>query len=214
LLEPVDLDQARHDAEKAARRRVSEQELASYLMYPKVFTEFADHHRRYGDVSVLPTTVFFHGLDRDQELFVDIERGKTLVIRHLAVGEPDEEGRRTIFFELNGQPREVKVTDRALAPTGPGRRMADESDPGHVPAPMPGLVVAVAVREGERVERGDRLLSIEAMKMETGVFADRAGVVREVLVAAGTQVETKQLMLVVADDDDAGDEAEAESPHR
>jgi pyruvate carboxylase len=205
VLEPIDLDEARLEAEKAARRRVSEKELASYLMYPKVFTEFAEHQRRFGDVSVLPTTVFFHGLDRDQELFVDIERGKTLVIRHLAVGEPDDEGRRTIFFELNGQPREVKVLDRALAPTGPGRRMADEGDPGHVAAPMPGLVVAVAVREGARVERGDRLLSIEAMKMETGVFADRDGIVREVLVAAGTQVETKQLMMVVGDPEGEAD---------
>ena len=119
-------------------------------------------------------------------------------MRFLAVGEPDEEGRRTIFFELNGQPREVKVTDRSLASTGPGRRMADESDPSHVPAPMPGLVVAVSAKQGDRVEKGDRLLSIEAMKMETGVFADRDGVVEEVLVAAGTQVETKQLLMVVA----------------
>ena len=98
-------------------------------MYPKVFVEFAEHQRLHGDVSVLPTPVFFHGLGRDDELFVDIERGKTLVVRFLAIGEPDEEGRRTIFFELNGQPREVKVTDRSLAATGPGRRMADEWRP-------------------------------------------------------------------------------------
>jgi pyruvate carboxylase len=151
---------------------------------------------------VLPTPVFLFGLKRDDELFVDIERGKTLVIRHLAIGEPDDEGRRTIFFELNGQPREVKVTDRALAPSGPGKRMADEGDPAHVAAPMPGLVVAVSAQEGDAVSRGDRLLSIEAMKMETGVFAERDGVVTEVLVSAGTQVETKQLLMVVGDGDE------------
>lgn len=199
VLEPIDLDAARTEAEKKVRRHVSERELASYLMYPKVFTEFAEHQRLHGDVSVLPTPVFFYGLARNDELFVDIERGKTLVIRFLAAGEPDEEGKRTIFFELNGQPREVKVVDRSLAPTGPGRRMADEGDPTHVAAPMPGLVVAVSAHPGERVVRGDRLLSIEAMKMETGVFAERDGVVREVLVSAGAQVETKQLLMVLED---------------
>ncbi len=199
VLAPTDLELARAEAEKKVRRNVSDRELASYLMYPKVFVDFAEHQRLYGDVSVLPTPVFLFGLARDDELFVDIERGKTLVIRHLAISEPDVEGRRTIFFELNGQPREVKVTDRSIAPTGPGRRMADDADPTHVAAPMPGLVVAVSVREGDAVAQGDRLLSIEAMKMQTGVFAERDGVVAEVLVSAGTQVETKQLLLVVAD---------------
>jgi pyruvate carboxylase len=197
VLPPIDLDAARAEAEKKVRRHVSDRELASYLMYPKVFTEFAEHQRLHGDVSVLPTPVFFYGLKRNDELFVDIERGKTLVIRFLAEGEPDEEGKRTIFFELNGQPREVKVVDRSLAPSGAGRRMADEGDPTHVAAPMPGLVVAVSAHPGERVVRGDRLLSIEAMKMETGVFAERDGVVREVLVSAGTQVDTKQLLMVL-----------------
>jgi pyruvate carboxylase len=206
VLEPTDLEAARAEAEKRIRRRVSDRELASYLMYPKVFVDFAEHHRLHGDVSVLPTPVFLFGLRRDDELFVDIERGKTLVIRFLATGDADEEGRRSMFFELNGQPREVKVVDRSLAATGPGRRMADEADPTHIPAPMPGLVVAVTAHPGERVERGDRLLSIEAMKMETGVFAERAGVVEEVLVAAGTQVETKQLLMIVADPADAPDE--------
>jgi pyruvate carboxylase len=197
LLAPADLDAVRAEAEKRVRRHVSDRELASYLMYPKVFTEYAEHQRAYGDVSVLPTPVFFHGLPRDEELFTDIERGKTLVIRFLAVGEPDPEGRRTVFFELNGQPREVKITDRSRAPSGPPRRMADESDPAHVPAPMPGLVVGVFARAGDRVSAGDRLLSIEAMKMETGVFAESPGVVEEVLVAPGTQVETKQLVVVL-----------------
>jgi pyruvate carboxylase len=200
VLEPIDLEAARAEAERRVRRRVSDRELASYLMYPKVFVDYAEHHRQHGDVSVLPTPVFFYGLRRDDELFVDIERGKTLVIRFLAIGEADEEGKRTIFFELNGQPREVKVVDRSLAPTGPAKRMADDADPTHVPAPMPGLVVGVSAAVGERVGKGDRLLSIEAMKMETGVFAERDGVVREVLVSAGHQVDTKQLLMVVGED--------------
>jgi pyruvate carboxylase len=198
-LPPADLDAVRAEAEKAVRRKVTDRELASYLMYPKVFVAFAEHQRAYGDVSVLPTPVFLYGLRRDDELLVDIERGTTLVIRFLAVGEADEEGRRIVFFELNGQPREVKVADRSLAATGPVKRMADEGDPGHVAAPMPGLVVAVSANEGAAVQKGDRLLSIEAMKMETGVFAERDGTVLEVLVTAGTQVETKQLLMVIGD---------------
>ena len=123
VLEPIDLDAARAEAEKKVRRHVSDRELASYLMYPKVFAEFAEHQRLHGDVSVLPTPVFFYGLRRDDELFVDIERGKTLVIRFLAAGEADDEGKRTIFFELNGQPREVKVVDRVAR--------ADRARPAH-----------------------------------------------------------------------------------
>ena len=199
VLPPTDLDEARAEAEKKVRRHISDRELASYLMYPKVFAGFAEHQRLHGDVSVLPTPVFFYGLKRDQELFVDIEKGKTLVIRYLATGEADAQAERTIFFELNGQPREVKVVDRSRAPTGPARRMADEGDPSHVAAPMPGLVVALTAHLGEKVRRGDRLLSIEAMKMETGVFADRDGVVGEVLVAPGTQVDTKQLLMILGD---------------
>jgi pyruvate carboxylase len=211
VMDPVDLDAVRAEVEHKVRRRIDDRELASYLMYPKVFLDFAEHHRLYGDVSVLPTLVFYYGLDRDEELAVDIERGKTLIIRLLAVGEPDEEGNRTVFFELNGQPREVKVADHALAHEVKGHRKADEADPSHVAAPMPGLVVSLSVQPGQHVQAGDRLLSIEAMKMETGVFAERAGRVDEVLVSAGSRVDTKDLLLVLGDPDapGAGDTAQS-----
>jgi pyruvate carboxylase len=197
VLPPADLPAVRAEVEHRLRRSIDDRELASYLMYPRVFLDFAEHQRLYGDVSVLPTPVFFYGLERNDELAVDIERGKTLIIRFLAVGEPDPEGRRTIFFELNGQPREVKVQDRSLSGGGPARPKADEADPSHVAAPMPGLVVGLSVSPGQHVARGDRLLSIEAMKMETAVYAERAGVVEDVLVSAGTQVATKDLLLIV-----------------
>jgi pyruvate carboxylase len=196
-LEPVDLTVTRAEVERRIRRHITDEELASYLMYPKVFLDFAEHHRVYGDVSVLPTPVFLYGLERNEEIAVDIERGKTLIIRYLATGEADPEGRRTIFFELNGQPREVKVVDRSLAQTASARRKADEADPSHVAAPMPGLVVSLSVEAGQRVQAGDRLLSIEAMKMETAVFAEHDGVVGEVVVGPGTQVEAKDLLLVL-----------------
>jgi pyruvate carboxylase len=208
VLPPTDLDAARSEVERRIRRSVTDRELASYLMYPKVFVDFAEHQRQYGDVSVLPTGVFFNGLHRDEEIAIDIERGKTLFMRFLAAGEPDPEGRRTIFFELNGQPREVKVADRSLAPSGPAKRKADEGNPGHVAAPMPGMVVTLSVATGQEVERGERLLSIEAMKMETAVFAERSGVVEEVLVSPGTQVDSKDLLVVLGDGASAAAEAE------
>ncbi|MEA2355408.1 MAG: pyruvate carboxylase, partial [Solirubrobacteraceae bacterium] len=138
-LPPVDLDETRAELEGRIGRPATDQDLASYLMYPEVFVEFAEFQALYGDVSVLPTPVFFWGLRHDEELTVEIERGIDLIVRFFAVGEPDSEGRRSIYFELNGQPRNVKVRDRSLAPP-PARREADPTDPGHVAAPMRGIV--------------------------------------------------------------------------
>ena len=199
ILPPVDLAAVREELKGTVKRDVTDREVASYLMYPRVFVDFAEHQRLYGDVSVLPTPVFFEGLARDRELIVDIEKGKTLVIRRMTVGEPDAEGKRTVFFELNGQPREIKIADAHAATTAEEVRYADEGNPDHVAAPMPGLVVKVTAHEGDAVKKGDRLLSIEAMKMETAVFADRDGTVGEVLVGPGTRVETKQLMMVIGE---------------
>ncbi|MDQ3675657.1 MAG: pyruvate carboxylase, partial [Actinomycetota bacterium] len=159
----------------------------------------------YGDVSVLPTPVFFWGLREDEELALEIEHGIVLIVRFLAVGEPDSEGLRSAFFELNGQPREVSVRDRSLAPA-PTRREADPDDPGHVTAPMRGMVVSLSASAGQRVARGDRLASIEAMKMETAVFAEIDGVVEELVATVGAHVDADDLLLVVrAADDDSDD---------
>jgi pyruvate carboxylase len=205
VLPPVDLEVKRHELEQEVNRPVSDEDLASYLMYPQVFLEFARVEQRYGDVSVLPTPVFFWGVRPDEEVTVEIEHGKTLIIRFLAVGEPDFEGVRSIFFELNGQPREVKVRDRSLAAPA-ARRQADPDDPGHHVAPMGGLVASVAVETGQRVASGDRLATVEAMKMETAVFAEIDGVVDEIVAAVGTHVDAEDLLLVVrAADDDTDD---------
>jgi pyruvate carboxylase len=167
-------------------------------MYPQVFIEYASHRRNHGPVQVLPTDLFFYGMAAGQEVAVEIDPGKTLIIRYLATGEPDEDGKRTIFYELNGQPRTVKVQDKALAKTGPTRRKADESQPGQIGAPMPGMIVSVSAEPGQTMERGDRLFTIEAMKMETAVYADIDGEVEEVISPAGTRVDTHDLVLVLA----------------
>jgi pyruvate carboxylase len=197
VLPAVDLEAKRAELERKLHRKAWDSELASYLMYPKVFLDYAEHRRSFGDVAVLPTPAFFYGPQVGDELSIDIERGKTLIVRHLAVGEPNEEGERNVFFELNGQPRTVKVLDRSLAAHAPVRRRAEESNRAHVAAPMPGLVVSLSVAKGQKVAAGDRLLTIEAMKMETAVYAEFDGTIKEIAAPAGTRVETKDLLLVL-----------------
>ena len=137
--------------------------------------------------------------DRLQVLQVEIEPGKTLVLRLLTVGEPHADGTRTVFFELNGQPRSVSITDRSLEAKVQKRPKATPGDAREVAAPMPGLIVTVAVRTGDKVKKGQKLLSLEAMKMETTLYAERDGTLAEVLVAPGTPVEAGELIARYAD---------------
>ncbi len=191
---PVDLGAARAAAEKAADRKISEQELASYLMYPKVFADYAQHRRTHGDVSVLPSQVFFEGLKDGQEISVSIDQGKTLVIRLLGRTEIEEEGQSKLFFELNGQPRMVRIQHAGVVSTV-SHPKAEEGNAHHVGAPMPGMVVTVAVKTGQKVAKGDPLVSIEAMKMETMIRAEFDGVVKHVHVKPGMVIAAKDLMV-------------------
>ncbi|MBW3654454.1 MAG: pyruvate carboxylase subunit B, partial [Actinobacteria bacterium] len=199
VLEPVDFDAVREAVQEQVERELSDQELASYLMYPNVFVDFAEFQRRFGDVSVLPTPTFFWGLPQDEELVVHLEPGKTLFVRLLALGDHDSEGYRSIYFELNGQPREVVVTDRSLEASLHQHPKADPDDPDHVAAPMPGKVSNVAVKKGQSVKSGERLLSIEAMKMENTITAHRDGVVTSLGFAAGDVVESGAVLARIDD---------------
>ncbi len=200
VMAETDLKVAKEEAEKKAGRHISDKELASYLMYPQVFTEYAAFRRHFSDVSVVPTKTFFYGMEPGDEISVEIERGKTLIIRLLAVGEPDDDGNRTVFFELNGQPRSVSVLDQSLEIARPSNRLAEADNPDHVGAPMPGVVSGIVVEPGQKVLRGDTLISIEAMKMETAVKAERDGVVAEVVAEMGMQVGAKDLLVVFESD--------------
>ena len=200
LLPPVDLDEERARAEAATGWPLTEEELYSWLLYPKVFADYAERRRKYGPVSALPTEVFFYGLRPGREVSVELERGLTLVIRCLAVGETDEDGSVRVFYELNGQPRSVRVENREAAAAVVRRPKADPADPCHVAAPMPGVVASMAVAEGRTVVAGDLLMTIEAMKMETALHAERDGTVAAVHVAAGQSVEAKDLLLEFAKD--------------
>ncbi len=198
LLKPVDLGDARVELEKKIGRAVSEEDLSSSLMYPKVFHDFAKAMRTYGPVSVLPTPVYFYGMAVGDEISLELERGKSLVVRLQAIGEVTDEGERKMFFELNGQPRIIKVPDRSATSRVTLRAKADPANPAHVAAPMPGLVASIAVRVGQEVAAGDILMTLEAMKMETTMFAERAGKIAEVLAKPGLQVDAKDLLIIYA----------------
>ncbi|SDH08765.1 pyruvate carboxylase [Roseospirillum parvum] len=199
VVPPADLAALRAEAETKAERAISDVEFESYLMYPKVFLDYAAHHRDNGPVEVLPTPVFFYGMEPGQEIAVELEPGKTLNIRCQAFGAADEAGHVKVFFELNGQPRTAKVADRKAVEHAPKHPKADPANPGHVAAPMPGLIASVAVKEGQKVRAGDLLLTIEAMKMETALNAERDGTVARVVTPAGTQVDAKDLLLELTD---------------
>ena len=197
LLKPADLEASRKEVEEKLGRPLSEYEFASWLMYPKVFSDFAAAQDTYGPVSVLPTPTYFYGMQVEDEIFVEIEKGKTLVVRCLAIGDTNDKGMVTVFFELNGQPRRVKVPNRtASASAGAIRRKAEAGNESHVGAPMPGVVSTLGVSAGQAVKAGDVLLSIEAMKMETALHAERDGTVGEVLVKAGDQIDAQDLLVV------------------
>ena len=197
LLPAADLLALSAEAEKKCGRHLDENEFASYLMYPKVFTEFNTLARRYGPVSVLPTPTFFYGMEPGQEISVEIERGKTLIVRLLTMSEADEEGQVKVFFELNGQQRIIKVPNRKLTAKIVGRRKAEDGNDAHVAAPMPGLVVTVAVKAGQEIKAGDIIATLEAMKMEMALHAPRDGTIKEVVVNSGQSVDAKDLMVVL-----------------
>lgn len=195
-MEPADLDAIRSKLTELLNRQPTENELASYNMYPKVFTDFAATQSMYGPTSVLPTPVYFYGLKVGDEIFVEIEKGKTLVIRCSAIGDVNDQGMVRVFFELNGQPRSIAVPDRLHGAAGAmSRPKAEVGNAEHVGAPMPGVVSTVNVKSGQTVETGDILLSIEAMKMETAIYSEVDGVVEELLVKAGDQIDAKDLMV-------------------
>ena len=195
-LPPADLAKAKKDLEGKLRRPPTDQDVISYLLYPKVFSDFAEHQAKYSDLSVLPTPAYFFGMTKGEEVSIEIESGKTLIIKFLTIGEPQADGRRVVYFELNGQPREVLVTDKSLSGGSvKARAKAETGNAKHIAAPMPGAVVAVAVAPGDEVAAGAKLLTLEAMKMETTLYAERAGKVAEVLVRPGVQVEGGDLVI-------------------
>ncbi|MBC9245372.1 pyruvate carboxylase [Paracoccus sp. 11-3] len=197
-LEPVDLEAARARlSEELGGKAIDNEDLNGYLMYPKVFTDYMSRHEIYGPVRTLPTRNFFYGMEPGQEISVEIDPGKTLEIRLQTLGETDDQGDIKVFFELNGQPRSVRVPNRKATGAVAARPKADLANAGHIGAPMPGVVASVAVAAGQAVKQGDLILTIEAMKMETGLHADRDGTIKAVHVIPGAQIDAKDLLIEI-----------------
>jgi pyruvate carboxylase len=196
-LPPADFAAAEEQVTKLTGEPATQQQILSYLLYPKVFEEYAAHEKAYVDTSILPTPVFFYGLQPEEELAISLKEGKTIIIKYMALGNQQANGTRTVYFELNGIPREVMVEDSTLEQTAKKRVEADPNNPAHIGAPMPGMVVKVMVEKGKWVKAGDVLLVLEAMKMETTLHAERDGKLAELLVQQGQQVENGELMMVV-----------------
>ncbi len=195
-LAPIDLESAR--AELSAELegfQVDDEDLNGYLMYPKVFLDYMGRHRQYGPVRALPTRTFFYGMEPGEEITAEIDPGKTLEVRLQAIGETDENGEVKVFFELNGQPRVIRVPNRLVKSSTAARPKAEVGNSNHIGAPMPGVVASVAVAAGAQVKEGDLLLTIEAMKMETGIHAERDALIKAVHVSAGGQIDAKDLLV-------------------
>jgi pyruvate carboxylase len=197
-LEAVNLEEEQNSLEKKLGHSLRRDGLLSYLLYPDVFGKYDKFRQTYSDVSVLPTPAFFYGLKSGEEITVEIESGKSLIIKFLTISEPHPDGTRTLFFELNGQPREVNVRDRALRVVERAHPKADPADPGQVAAPTAGVISGIAVQANHAVERGAKLLTLEAMKMQSNIYAPISGRIVKILVASGQHVEAKDLLVTIA----------------
>ena len=195
-LKNVNLEKVRKDlSAQLDDMIIDDEDLNGYLMYPKVFIDYMERHKIYGPVRALPTKTFFYGMEPGEEITAEIDPGKTLEIRLQAVGETDDKGDVRVFFELNGQPRIIRVPNRLIKSQTASNPKAEEGNNAHVGAPMPGVIAGVTVSKGQTVNEGDLLLTIEAMKMETGLHAERDAVIKAVHVSTGSQIDAKDLLI-------------------
>jgi len=197
-LAPVNFEEEQAQLEKKVNHPVERDALLSYLLYPDVYLKFNAFRQAYADVGVLPTPAFFYGLKPGEEITVEIEPGKALIVKFLTISEAHPDGTRTLFFELNGQPREVNERDRALRVVERAHPKADPEDSGQVGAPTAGLISSIAVQANHSVERGAKLFTLEAMKMQSNIYAPISGKITKLLVTPGQHVEAKDLLAVIA----------------
>ena len=195
-MEPIDLNATRKElSDMLEGFNVDGEDLNGYLMYPKVFLDYMGRHRTYGPVRTLPTKTFFYGMAPAEQISVEIDPGKTLEIRLQAIGETDENGEARVFFELNGQPRTIRVTNRKVAANATKRPKAQAGVNTQIGAPMPGVISSVAVVAGQKVKSGVMLLTIEAMKMENILRAEKKGVVSKINAGAGDSLAVDTVIM-------------------
>ena len=197
LLEPADLEGERHRASQKIGGYVDDKALVSWLLYPNVFPDLVRHRDEYSDTSVIPTPVFLYGLEPGQETTIEIEPGKMLIVRLVAIGKLEKDGTRDLIFELNGEARTLTIRDQSAAQAGVQRVKAEKGNPAHVAAPMPGKVLKVNVKPGDEVKAGAVIFVTEAMKMETNVKAKADCKIAEVKYKEGDKVEKDDLLVVL-----------------
>ncbi|WP_078381031.1 pyruvate carboxylase [Sutcliffiella halmapala] len=197
LLDDVDFDEISQKLFDTLKRQVTSHEMIAYALYPKVFLDYHKKYEQYGNVSVIDTPTFLYGMRLGEEIQVEIEQGKTLMVKLVSIGEPQKDGTRVVYFELNGQPREVNIKDENVKSTVIAKAKAEASNPSHIGATMPGTVIKVLVEKGEKVTKGDHLLITEAMKMETTVQAPFSGTVKDIYLSAGEAIATGDLLIEV-----------------
>ena len=195
-LEPVDFEAVRSKlAEMGAP--TTDEAVSSYCLYPKVFTDWVERYNKFGDVSVLDTPTFFFGMNIGEVIKVEIEQGKTLVIKLIHISEPSATGMRTVTFEFNGLPREIEIKDRNVKATVATRKKADKANAGEIGASLSGSVVKLLVEKGQAVTKGAPLIVTEAMKMETTLSAPISGIVSAIHVSAGERVDSGDCLLEI-----------------
>ena len=197
ILSNINLDEEKSNLEKKYEEKISNQQLASHLMYPKVFEEFMTHRQTFGDTSILSTELFFYGPVQDKEYSLPIDKGKSLIVRYLAKGEPNANGSSSVFFELNGQPRTIEIQNTEFSKNISVKIKAEDNNLNHIGSPLPGQVAKIFVSVGDKIIKGDRLLVIEAMKMETIISAEKSGTIKKLNVNSGDNVETKDLLIEI-----------------
>ncbi|WP_430786176.1 pyruvate carboxylase [Virgibacillus flavescens] len=195
LLEPVNFSELKESLFKTLDRQVSSFDMISYALYPKVFMDYHRFYEKYGDMSVLDTPTFLYGMRLGEEIEVEIEQGKTLIVKLVSISEPHDDGTRVIYFELNGQSREVVVKDENVKSLLVTKPQVDPENSKHIGATMPGTVVKVISEKGEKVKKGDYLLITEAMKMETTVQAPFEGVIKAIHVSNGDSIKVNDLLI-------------------
>ncbi|WP_027963066.1 pyruvate carboxylase [Halalkalibacillus halophilus] len=196
-LKPVNFEALKEQLYEKLNRQVTPYEIIAYALYPKVFEGYQKFVEQFGDVSVLDTPAFLYGLRLGEEIAVEIETGKTLMVKLVSIGEPQRDGTRVVYFELNGQPREVIVRDENIQDVTEARVKADSTNPNHIGASMPGTVVNVLVKAGEQVKKNDHLMITESMKMETTIQAPFEGTVKSIQVKDGESLETGDLLIEI-----------------
>lgn len=196
-LPPLDIDIDFADFRRAHGEELSFTDYLSYKFYPKVFLDYLEAHRKFGDVSLVSTPIFLYGMEVGQETTVEIAQGKILLIRLLSISPADKDGKRTVFFKLNGQTRNIEVQDRTISVVSKANEKCDPNDKTQVGAPLRGRLSTVNVKEGDMVEENSSLFAIEAMKMETTVCAAAGGKVRRVVLPSGAMVDTNDLVVII-----------------